>query len=62
MAQLSELPDFPVQEGALAITTPLLPADTSEISENPLEPSSRTVAESSNNEPRCQYQASIPLS
>lgn len=62
MAEFSKLPHTPAQEGAAALPTSLLPADTSEIYGNPLEPSSWTTAESSNNKPRCQQQASTSLS
>ena len=62
VAEFSKLPHTPAQEGVAALPTSLLPADTSEIYGNPLEPSPWTTAESSINEPRCQQQASTSLS
>lgn len=63
VAEFSKLPHTPTQEGAAALPTSLPPADTSaELYSSPLEPSPWTAAESSNNEPRCQQQASTSLS
>lgn len=62
MAESSNLQQSPAQDETVALPTSLLPADTSEISGNPLESSPWTTAGSSNNGPSRQQQASSPLS
>lgn len=59
MAEISNSPYSPAQEDTVTLPTT---ADTSELSEISLTPSSWSIAESNNNELRWQRQASTPLS